>query len=504
MGTRHMRIINENVHSNELPADGKGRPVSGLGNGVWGCGAQGARRITVRTSAGARGASPSVLDGAPGKLSSRRDSTQHRAHGLRSSGLAHSTGTRASVAPAPGPGLLAAAPRRACRVRPSCPVGGGHRRGETWKPGRRLPLPHPCKPGPGWEGWGPQMRPMGHSPNTHTCMCTHTHTHTQTQACTEAHTHGHACTDTHTFTDSCNELQPGQAQGRRESWVTDGQTDRVRCVEPCARKGRGGRGLPPSCTLLPLRLQSRAQGTLTAVFPQVALRHTVFPTSSGPGAGRPSARPPGGSGHSSAAGIRVPSVSVPHGHDDPVTARLPRGALTQRAGAAAPPRSSEKRLAAPSVHHRTARLDARTVRSGREWCNVATHKDLLGIRKRYVLVSTCCTSTGCPRANFSAMPTVKLKLPAGTCCLRLVRTGPRVRDMQRSKGPLRARVRHPAGWALTCVLPSKGCFSHFPVGRGVPRLRQAGSPPRDGGRSPTRASPTGQPGGHPSRTPWAS
>lgn len=90
-----------------------------------------------------------------------------------------------------GPGLLAATPRRACRVRPSCPVGGGHRRGETWKPGPRLPLPHPCKPGPGWEGWGPQMRPMGHSPNTHTCMCTHTLTHSDTgmHRSTHARTH---------------------------------------------------------------------------------------------------------------------------------------------------------------------------------------------------------------------------------------------------------------------------------------------------------------------------
>lgn len=145
---------------------------------------------------------------------------------------------------------------------------------------------------------------------------------------------------------------------------------------------------------------------------------------------------PRGSWHSSAAGIRVPSVSVPHVHDDPVTARLPQGALTQRAGAAGPPRSSEKRLAAPSVHHSAARLDAPTVRSGREWGKVATHKALLVIRQRYVLVGTCCTSTGCPRATFSAMPTVELKLPAGTSCLRLVRMGPRFWTCNAARWPL--------------------------------------------------------------------
>lgn len=362
---------------------------------------------------------------ASGKLSSRSDRTQHIGCGLRSSGLAHRTGTRASRSPQPrAQGCWQLPQGQPAGSGPAVQWVGGTPGGDIWEPGPPLPLPHPCKPGPGWEGRGPQMRPSAAQPR-HTPVHAHTLTprHRQAQRHTRVQVHARTCTDTHTYAllqicaTSCSPAS--QAQVKREpvtwrtGWSPGGQAghpaDRLTVCMRGALCSEGPRwGLPPSCTLgqgahvvrvhvapavmlLTLRLRGEHR-ELSPPSSQVGLGCTVFPRSPGPGAGRPPARPPGRSLLSSAAGIRVPSVSFSHVH---MTLGLhvcyvePLHDLLVH-----------RRNGRPQLHHGTVRLDTRTARSGRACRHVATHKALLGIRRHDVLVSTCLHLKGRPTCEF--------------------------------------------------------------------------------------------------------
>lgn len=165
----------------------------------------------VRVVAGDWGDSPSVLGGAPGKavLQDGQDTAWRAWPGTQEPRAQYgSSGVQGS--PVLGPGLLAAAPRPACRVGLSFPLGGGHHRDATQD--SQLPLPHPWRPEPGWEGWGFQMRTGGATrtacwraqpEHIHVRAHTFTQRHVNTRVCTHMHTETHAHTCTCIHTDTC-------------------------------------------------------------------------------------------------------------------------------------------------------------------------------------------------------------------------------------------------------------------------------------------------------------